>query len=496
MPQPLAERSLGILNIAPGKRLAIIAALFSCVALTALAVLATHRYFDPDEVESMHAGWKILQGEMIYRDFFEHHHPLFYLMLAPLFTVMPESSATLIYMRMLNLLLVAGILTATFDIGRRLFGSAASLAGLILLVAAPIFSSKVIELRPDNLQTFFDLAGLVLLLIHFARRRWYWAAASGLALGLSFVALQKAVFFILAVACIVSLRVLQRRLPWRDPLIMAAGFFAALLPFAVWLATTHSLHAFWILNYRLNAEQAYISDVAATFWGNPAVFLMLGGSIAQSPLLWGFFALSLISAVCLPLGCSADQRRLHQEMAFIAVILVAWVQVLNKFYAQYYLPAMPLIALLAGGAAVQALRARPLVLGMLLAVTSAGSWNVAAEALASPGIGYQLARHALVLQLTKPGDSVMDTRSVFNVFRPDISYMWFVNVDEGVLNAYTRLTGYKHDILDRITAKKPVVISIEGLPPGAWPSDPRLAAYKLLPGMSDALYLPNANKPL
>ena len=31
-----------------------------------------------DELEAVHTAWKIVQGEVIYADFFQHHHPLFY----------------------------------------------------------------------------------------------------------------------------------------------------------------------------------------------------------------------------------------------------------------------------------------------------------------------------------------------------------------------------------------------------------------------------------
>ena len=64
-----------------------------CVmAAGALAVLASiygfsqSRFFTIDEYQYGHATWLVAQGQLPYRDFFEHHFPLSYVLHAPLFT--------------------------------------------------------------------------------------------------------------------------------------------------------------------------------------------------------------------------------------------------------------------------------------------------------------------------------------------------------------------------------------------------------------------------
>ena len=462
------------------------------LTLAGLSTTSVYRYFDPDEIESLHAAWKILQGGVIYRDFFEHHHPLSYLLMAPFLAVTAEDAAALIWMRLFNLVLIAGILVAAFEIGRRLFNVAAALVGLVLLVSAPIFSAKIIELRPDVLQTFFGLLGLVLLIEHFERRRWYSAVASGLALGLAFATLQKAAFLALAVGIVVGVRVVQGRSCLRDAAALAAGFAAALLPFVAWLGMSGALDSFWLLNYRLNTAQAYVAGPVETLRHTPQVYLILIDSLGRSPLLWGFFVVGLIALLRPPPGVAPGRARLRAETAFIAVALVAWVVVLNKYYAQYYLPALPLVALIAGGAMLDALRHRPLILGVLLAALALASLGDAARSVRVRDNQAQLARVARVLALTDADDPVLDGRNDFNVFRPDIAYVWFVNQGGGVLAAYERLTGYTYDILNRIEVKKPKIIAKHGLPAGAWPRDPRLADYRSLPGDENLLILRNS----
>ena len=52
-----------------------------------------------DELEAVHTAWKTVQGEVIYADFFQHHHPLFYAWLAPVIMLSGERAATVVACR-------------------------------------------------------------------------------------------------------------------------------------------------------------------------------------------------------------------------------------------------------------------------------------------------------------------------------------------------------------------------------------------------------------
>src|SRR5271155_1174486 len=60
-------------------------AIFYIWRLSLLQTLAINR----DEFEHLHAAWLISRGLIPYRDFFEHHTPGFWLMLAPLYQWYP-----------------------------------------------------------------------------------------------------------------------------------------------------------------------------------------------------------------------------------------------------------------------------------------------------------------------------------------------------------------------------------------------------------------------
>ena len=66
------------------------------VLIGLLAVYSLRVRFDHDEFEATHTAWKILQGEEIYVDFFQHHHSLFYYSLIPTLAAFGSSVSTVL----------------------------------------------------------------------------------------------------------------------------------------------------------------------------------------------------------------------------------------------------------------------------------------------------------------------------------------------------------------------------------------------------------------
>ena len=81
-----------------------------------------NRQFDPDEFEHMHAAFSIASGMVPYRDFFEHHPPLFWLLLQPLFYFFHDPIQQLIAVRVLMMVITIGTLAVTFSLGNAIAG--------------------------------------------------------------------------------------------------------------------------------------------------------------------------------------------------------------------------------------------------------------------------------------------------------------------------------------------------------------------------------------
>jgi len=126
-----------------------------------------YKPFNPDELQHLHIAWLVSQGEIIYRDFWEHHGAAYGLLNGALmYIVNPAPSANvLIWFRSLSLIATLGVMIIIWLMARQL---SLSRLGSFLAVAAYaslfIVQNKGIEMRPDALQNLFWVGGLYLLI--------------------------------------------------------------------------------------------------------------------------------------------------------------------------------------------------------------------------------------------------------------------------------------------------------------------------------------------
>jgi hypothetical protein len=176
-------------------------------ALVALAVVlrvgvVVNRRIDPDESQHLHVAWLVMQGQVPYRDFWEHHLPFFYYGMAPLTAWLTERPEVYFAARLLMCLLGAAAVVLTWRLARRLSVNGAVWAAVVLLFL-PQFAETSTETRPDVPALVAHLASL-LPLVRWREGRgpgWLWAvgAGQGMALALSL----KAVFGLIGVLVLV-----------------------------------------------------------------------------------------------------------------------------------------------------------------------------------------------------------------------------------------------------------------------------------------------------
>ncbi|MGH7892687.1 MAG: hypothetical protein ACREN0_10485, partial [Thermodesulfobacteriota bacterium] len=91
--------------------------------LVSIFFYSENRDFDRDELEHVHTAWKIAQGQEIYVDFFQHHHPFFDYMITPVINTYGSTADTLFAGRYVMLLLTACILALTYLLALRVFNN-------------------------------------------------------------------------------------------------------------------------------------------------------------------------------------------------------------------------------------------------------------------------------------------------------------------------------------------------------------------------------------
>ena len=370
----------------------------AAVALSLLtpALLLFLAPFNPDEVEYFRASRWVASGLVPFRDFWEHHLPLHWILLAPFAPLTrPANVESLLVLRLAQLPLIA----LTFYFALRMLvragvSRAASLFGLSLFFLA--IHRSVVEIRIDVTMNLFLLAGLLALTADSAVRpgRSALPLLSGVLLGLACLASQRAIPMALVAAASSLLPELTSGRPHslrslaRRPLLTVAGL-AAIAIVALFVAwSLGALPALWEDCFRQNLLYERLTEQegrgpAALDWARR--FLLRPGAVA-------LFALGIAGGL---LGLrNARTRALTAVAATLAVAQVAFLAAIRSPFPYQFQTLFWLLALLAAvaldvvmrvdlRAAVGAASAVAIlsVAGMLHAVTAV-RWPVLAETLA------------------------------------------------------------------------------------------------------------------
>lgn len=165
---------------------------FLGLALAIRVGMLVNHGIDPDESQHLHAAWLVSQGVVPYRDFWEHHPPIFYWLMAPALRWLPEGPA--VYLATRGLMTAVTVVTVglTALLARRL-GPGVAWPSVLALVALPQFVETTTEVRPDVPAAAAWLVAVLAVAAWRTRGRagylWLAGAAQGVAIGLTLKAL-------------------------------------------------------------------------------------------------------------------------------------------------------------------------------------------------------------------------------------------------------------------------------------------------------------------
>ena len=159
--------------------------------------------FHQDSLQHVHNAWNHFNGLLVYRDFFEHHGPLYTLFNSFLLSKFdsPASFETLIIFRHYSFFSTLLILCLIFLIAK-VFLKKRSLALLSTTVFTMwhISQSVAVEIRPDLLQTVFALLGFYILIRNLNSKQVLRLMLSGCCFGLMISCNFKSIILLVALA--------------------------------------------------------------------------------------------------------------------------------------------------------------------------------------------------------------------------------------------------------------------------------------------------------
>ncbi|MBT4277577.1 phospholipid carrier-dependent glycosyltransferase [Candidatus Falkowbacteria bacterium] len=398
-----------------------------------------NRSFDHDEFEAIHTAWKISEGEVIYSDFFQHHHPLFYYLLVPFIEIFGENVNTILTIRFFIFLVLLGIVITTYLLARIIFKNKKwSLISATLLPLFIVFANKGIEVRPDIPQTFFGLLSVLFLFYYFDNRRNKNLILSSVFLGISFLFLQKTLFLIVLFGCFFIYLLFKKKIAYKNFLIYWGTLFFILILFAIFLFFSGNIKEYFFLNWALNIN--FLNDFSSFKY-----FLEI---IKQNIIIFIFYIVGLLSLV---------KKRQLRGVGFLSLGLLLSVFLLKTPFAQNYLLALPFICIISVLGIKFIIKDKIIIL-LIILISSSISFNILAVNLQNSNKD-QLNKINHILSITDKDDYIHDGDAQFNLFRKDLDYFWFGLKENGALSTYNSIRGYEYNTYDLIKKFKPKVVS-------------------------------------
>jgi Dolichyl-phosphate-mannose-protein mannosyltransferase len=158
---------LAMRRLAPG----VLAALVTLGVVLRIGIVVNRR-IDPDESQHLHVAWLVMQGQVPYRDFWEHHLPFFHYAMAPLTWWLTDRPEIYFAGRALMVAMAAAAVVLTWHLARRLSADGA-IWTVVVLLFLPQFAETSTETRPDVPALAAYLASLLALV------RWREGRGSG-----------------------------------------------------------------------------------------------------------------------------------------------------------------------------------------------------------------------------------------------------------------------------------------------------------------------------
>jgi hypothetical protein len=113
-----------------------------------------------DEPEHLHCSWMIAQGLVPFKDFWQHHPPLLWIILAPFFKIFKPAASIFGISRIFSAVIFTGIVFTGWQIAKKVLKEKANLLVYLLILFCSGVAGEFLFLRPDLFMDLFLLFGL------------------------------------------------------------------------------------------------------------------------------------------------------------------------------------------------------------------------------------------------------------------------------------------------------------------------------------------------
>ncbi len=401
-----------------------------------------HR-FNSDEPQHLHVAWGWAHGLMQYQDVFDNHTPLFHLLMAPLVKLFGDRYDLLLWMRAAMIPFRLGTLACTYCIAARLFSPRLGIWAAALTGAFLPFVEKSVEFRTDVLWTMlFVMAVAASVGFKFTPARGFLV---GIIFGTAFaVSMKSSILLACCAAAAVSTAALNGREAFRG--LYSRNNCLALLAFLPGLLIIPTVVIAWFATHGAWSDFYYgtIQHNLLPGGGKSPLWKQLAFLPAAYVLLFGTRKLAAAKNLS-GAGSPAYVFLLLMAGYYLLAVMLLWPFPTDQDSLPMWPIVMVLLVPLLDGPAERFIRPRlgvrwrallphaALILFAMLEI-SLILFKMGSH-LYDKRIGQELATWKAVLELTEPGDTVMDPKGEF-IFRKRAYFYAFETITRARMAAH------------------------------------------------------------
>ncbi|MBR5599347.1 MAG: glycosyltransferase family 39 protein [Alphaproteobacteria bacterium] len=224
-----------------------------------------------DEFEHLHASWLVSIGQIPYKDFFEHHHPLLWYISAPIVSLFYDD--VMIFYVMRGISFGISLITLFFIYKTALFFTNKSGAMLALAISLCdiITIYNFYQFRPDIFMNLFFIMGIYYWFVYLKNNTLKHLIISFLCFSISLLFLQKIGLLLCVVEVILLYMIITKKMKLKKVIIAAFPSILLVGLCVLFLIRKDTFFEYFALNFRFNQALVYYFD-RGSFWLSNLVF--------------------------------------------------------------------------------------------------------------------------------------------------------------------------------------------------------------------------------
>lgn len=211
-------------------------------------------YLSQDHAEHLHASWLVWQGEVPYRDFFEHHNPLLWYVLAPLMPLFYQNAIILYVAKIISAVVYAIMFWGFYRLQKdflELNKFAFGLSLMLFFLVKP-FLFIFYELNPDSFMYCSFVWGLWWYFKFLKTKEQKSLNISFILFTVSFLFLQKILVMLGGLGAYTIYLMIKKEVNLNAVFKATVVPICVILTFLFYLYYTQSLLLYFLFNYELN----------------------------------------------------------------------------------------------------------------------------------------------------------------------------------------------------------------------------------------------------